>query len=101
MNVSWMTKLDTNVFVRFQMQDNPKQSRATPALSLSLPKGVTGFIRREVALVMVWCRNISGADICQTRNGPPDASVLMLETGNGIVRAAGWYCRSGPGFAFR
>jgi len=46
--------LDTNVLVRYLVNDNPKQAQAARALLAKLTPQQPGFISREVAVELAW-----------------------------------------------
>ena len=98
-----MTGLDTNVVIRFLMQDEPVQGRAAADLIAALSEDAPGFICREVLVEIVWvlerAYGLGREDICQALDGLLEARELTLEAADRVAQAAERYRRGGPGFA--
>ncbi|WP_378949089.1 PIN domain-containing protein [Paracoccus sp. R86501] len=98
-----MTGLDTNVVVRFLMQDDPAQGKAATDLIAALSEDTPGFICREVLVEIVWvlerAYGLGRDDICHALDGLLEARELTLEAADRVALAAERYRRGGPGFA--
>ena len=98
-----MLALDTNVILRYLVQDNEVQAEAAGFLIESLTADRPGFICREVTVEMVWVLERSYRF---TRSQIADVLVemtltqgLVFEAEDDVVRAALQYRQGGPGFA--
>lgn len=98
-----MLALDTNVILRYLVQDNEVQAEAAGSLIESLTADRPGFICREVIVEMVWVLERSYRF---TRSQIADVLVemtltqgLVFEAEDDVVRAALQYRQGGPGFA--
>lgn len=98
-----MLALDTNVILRYLVQDNEVQAEAAGSLLESLTADRPGFICREVTVEMVWVLERSYRF---TRSQIADVLVemtltqgLVFEAEDDVVRAALQYRQGGPGFA--
>ncbi len=98
-----MLALDTNVILRYLVQDNEVQAEAAGSLIESLTADRPGFICREVTVEMVWVLERSYRF---TRSQIADVLVemtltqgLVFEAEDDVVRAALQYRQGGPGFA--
>lgn len=98
-----MLALDTNVILRYLVQDNEVQAEAASSLIESLTPDRPGFICREVIIEMVWVLERSYRF---TRTQIADVLVemtltqgLVLEAEDDVVRAALQYRQGGPGFS--
>ncbi len=98
-----MLALDTNVILRYLVQDNEVQAEAAGSLIESLTADRPGFICREVIIEMVWVLERSYRF---TRSQIADVLVemtltqgLVFESEDDVVRAALQYRQGGPGFA--
>lgn len=100
-----MIALDTNVLVRFLVDDDPDQQADAAALLEGLTPENPGFVAREVALELVWVlsrgyglsrKRTAGllAELLETR-------ALVFEDAGDVAQAAAGYGRGGPGFADR
>lgn len=98
-----MIGLDTNVLVRFLVQDEPEQAVAAAALISGLTEAAPGFVRREVMVEPVWALEpaygLDRADIARAPNGLLEARELIVEAADGVAVAADRYRKGGPGFA--
>lgn len=98
-----MTGLDTNVLVRFLVQDDAAQAKAAQELMATFTEAEPGFICREVLVELVWVLErayaLSRADIAQTIDGLLEARELVIETGDRAAIAVDRYRKGGAGFA--
>lgn len=98
-----MTGLDTNVVIRFLMQDDAEQGRMASDLIATLTEEAPGFVCREVLVEIVWvlerAYGLGRDDICQALDGLLEAQELVLEAAERVALAAERYRRGGPGFA--
>ncbi|MXY38409.1 MAG: type II toxin-antitoxin system VapC family toxin [Rhodospirillaceae bacterium] len=100
-----MIALDTNVLVRYLVNDEPDQAEAARTLIESLSADRPAYVCREVAVELCWVleRNYSFSrdriatileDIVATEE-------LRVEEMEDVVRAANGYRRGGAGFSDR
>lgn len=98
-----MIGIDTNVLVRFLVQDDPAQARAATRLFASLTETRPAYLPREVVLETVWvlerAYKFSRADISKAIDGLLEAREVVLEAADQIGRAVDRYVKGGPGFA--
>lgn len=98
-----MTGLDTNVLVRFLMQDDPEQGPVAMAVMSSLSEGEPGFVSREVLVELVWVLDraygLSRTAIVTAINGLLEARELVVEVADRVAIATDRYAQGGPGFA--
>jgi len=98
-----MIGLDTNVLVRFLVQDDPEQAAVATALIASLTEDAPGFVSREVMVELVWVLERAyghdRGDIAQALDGLLEAQELILDAADRVAIAADRYRRGGPGFA--
>ncbi|MFC3088702.1 PIN domain-containing protein [Tabrizicola soli] len=98
-----MIGLDTNVLVRFLVQDEPEQAAAAAALISGLTEAAPGFVCREVMVELVWvlerAYGLDRADIVRALDGLLEARELTLEAADRVAVAADRYRKGGPGFA--
>lgn len=98
-----MIGLDTNVLVRFLVQDDPDQAGAATALFGGLTEAEPGYICREVLVELVWvlerAYGLGRADIVRALDGLLEARELVIEAADRVVLAADRYRKGGPGFA--
>jgi predicted nucleic-acid-binding protein len=88
--------LDTNVLVRFLVQDDPDQARAAGVLIAGLTEADPGFVCREVLLELVWVLERAYG---LARQGLLEARELVVEGGDRVAVAADRYRKGGAGFA--
>ena len=100
-----MIALDTNVLVRYLVNDDPPQAEAARALLAELTSERPGFVCREVAVELAW--------VLERAYGFPRDRVaavleelvateeLRFEAAGDVVRAADGYRRGGAGFSDR
>lgn len=98
-----MTGLDTNVLVRFLVQDDAEQARAAQVVIASLGEAEPGFVSREVLVELVWvlerAYGLPRADIARALDGLLEACELIIEAADHVAIAVDRYRRGGPGFA--
>ena len=98
-----MIGLDTNVLVRFLVQDDADQARVAGALIAGLTLDDPGFVCREVVLELVWvlerAYGLARSDIAAALNGLLEAQELVVESGDRVAVAADRYRKGGAGFA--
>lgn len=98
-----MIGLDTNVLVRFLVQDDPEQARAASRLITALTEADPGFVCREVLVELVWvlerAYRLSRSDIARALEGLLEARELMIETADRVAIAVDRYRKGGAGFA--
>lgn len=98
-----MIGLDTNVVVRFLVQDDPDQSAAATRIFSALTETDPGFICREVLVELVWvlerAYRLGRADIAQALDGLLESRELVIEDADRAARATDRYRRGGAGFA--
>lgn len=98
-----MIGLDTNVLVRFLVQDDPEQATAATALIGGLTAAEPGFICREVMVELVWvlerAYGLGRADVSQALDGLLEAQELVVEAADRVALAADRYRKGGAGFA--
>ena len=87
-----MIGLDTNILVRFLVQDDPAQSAAARSLLTRCSTKEPGFIGREVLVELVWvlerAYGQSAAKISSTLMGLLEAEELVLEDSEDVATAA-------------
>lgn len=98
-----MIGLDTNVLVRFLVQDDPDQARAASTVIGNLTEAEPGFVCREVLVELVWvlerAYRLPRSDIAQALEGLLEARELVIETADRVAVAADRYRKGGAGFA--
>ena len=98
-----MLALDTNVLLRYLVQDDEAQAEAASSLIESLTVDRPGFICREVIIEMVWVLERSyrftRAQIADVLVEMTLTQGLVFESEDDVVRAALQYRQGGPGFA--
>lgn len=98
-----MIGLDTNVLVRFLVQDDPEQTAAATALLSSLTEAEAGFVCREVLVELVWvlerAYGLTRGDIGTALDGLLEARELVIEAADRVAVAVDRYRKGGPGFA--
>jgi predicted nucleic-acid-binding protein len=95
--------LDTNVLVRFLVQDDPGQAEAASSLIAALTEDSPGFVCREVLVELVWVLEracgLGRDDIARALDGLLAARELVLEAADHAALALDRYRKGGPGFA--
>lgn len=98
-----MIGLDTNVLVRFLVQDEPEQAKAASALFAGLTSEVPGFLCREVLVELVWvlerAYGLSRLDIARALDSLLEARELVVEAADRVAVAVDRYRKGGAGFA--
>ncbi|WP_296644187.1 PIN domain-containing protein [Roseinatronobacter sp.] len=98
-----MIALDTNVLVRFLVQDDPEQARLAGAAIDALTETVPGFISREVLIELVWvlerAYRLSKPDIAGALDGLLASAELEIEDADAVGSALELYRNDGFGFA--
>ena len=100
-----MIALDTNVLVRFLVNDDPRQGEAARALLAELASDRPGFVCREVAVELSWVLDraygFSRDRIATVFEELVACEELQFEASDDVIRAADGSRRGGPGFADR
>jgi len=95
--------LDTNVLVRFLVQDDPAQARVAAAVMDGLRDDAPGFVGREVLLELVWVLDraygFGRAEIAAALDGLLSATELVIEDGDDVGLVVDRYRSAGHGFA--
>lgn len=98
-----MTGIDTNVLVRFLVQDDIAQAKAAQDLIATFTEAAPGFICREVLIELVWVLERAYAfprpDIARAIDGLMEARELVIEAADRAAIAVDRYRKGGPGFA--
>ncbi|MDD7973940.1 PIN domain-containing protein [Roseinatronobacter alkalisoli] len=98
-----MIALDTNVLVRFLVQDDPDQARMANALFEQLTGSAPGFVSREVLVELVWvlerAYGYARPDIAVALDGLLSAIELEIEAADDVGQAVERYRNDGFGFA--
>ena len=100
-----MIALDTNILLRFLIDDDREQAKAARALLERLTPEQPGFVCREVVVEVVWVLErsygFSRDRIATALEELVSADALLFEAGDDIIRAAYGYRGGGAGFADR
>ncbi len=98
-----MIALDTNVIVRFLVQDEAEQSRRATEFVEELSPDDPGLVSREVLLELVWvlerAYGYSRLEIASAIDGLLSSSELILEAADDVGPALDLYRSEGFGFA--
>lgn len=98
-----MIALDTNVLVRFLVDDEPRQARTAREFLERLTGEQPGFVCREVIVELVWVLERAYGFSRQRIAGVLDALMateeLRIESSDDVARAALQYGRGGVGFS--
>lgn len=98
-----MIALDTNVLVRFLVQDDPDQARIANTVLDQLTDAAPGFVGREVLVELVWvlerAYGYQRADIAAALDGLLSAIELEIEAADEVGVAVDRYRNDGFGFA--
>lgn len=98
-----MIALDTNVLVRFLVNDEPRQSAAARALLAELTADRPGFVCREVAVELSWVLDraygFSRDRIARVLEELVGTEALQFEAADDVIRSAEGYRRGGAGFS--
>jgi predicted nucleic-acid-binding protein len=95
--------LDTNVLVRFLVQDDPAQGAQASDCVASLSEAAPGFIAREVMVETVWvlerAYGLSRPQIAAALEGLLEARELVVEASDRVAIALNRYAKGGAGFS--
>ena len=98
-----MIALDTNVLVRFLVDDEPGQARTAREFLEQLSREQPGFVCREVIVELVWVLERTYGFSRERIEGVLDALIatdeLQIEASDDVARAALQYGRGGAGFS--
>ena len=98
-----MIGLDTNVLVRYVMQDDPKQSARASRLIESLTPEAPGFVPIVALVELVWvltsCYDLTREQIAQALDGLLRAKEIVLEQAEQVSQALRTFGASGADFA--
>lgn len=98
-----MIALDTNVLVRFLVQDDPDQARLASEVIDQLTESGPGFVGREVLVELVWvlerAYRLGRAEIAGALDGLLASTELVIEGADDIGPALELYRNDGFGFA--
>jgi predicted nucleic-acid-binding protein len=98
-----MIALDTNVLVRFLVQDDPAQGATARRVIASLAANVPGFIGREVMVELVWvlerAYGFARAEVAAAIGGLLAALEIEVEAADDVGAALFRYRDEGFGFA--
>jgi len=93
--------IDTNVLVRFLVQDDPAQGAQAREFMTGLSEGTPGFIAREVMVEVVWvlerAYGLSRTQIAAALEGLLEARELVVETSDRVAIALDRYGKGGAG----
>ena len=100
-----MIALDTNVLVRYLVDDDPAQAEAARALLAELSSERLGFICREVSVELAWILDraygFSRNRIATVFEELAATKEIHLEAADDVIRAADGYGRGGADFSDR
>jgi len=95
--------LDTNILVRFLVQDHPEQARLAGEIIDLLADDAPGFISREVLIELVWvlerAYRLGRDEIAAALDGLLSATELQIEGSDEVGSALELYRNDGFGFA--
>jgi predicted nucleic-acid-binding protein len=95
--------LDTNVLVRFLVQDDPDQARIASEIIEQLTEEASGFVSREVLVELVWvlerAYRLARAEIAGAIDGLLASTELVVEGADALGAALELYRNDGFGFA--
>ena len=98
-----MIGLDTNVLVRFLVQDDPAQGAQAREFMTGLSEGKPGFIAREVMVEMVWvlerAYDLPRPQIAAALESLLEARELVVEASDQVTIALDRYGKGGAGFS--
>lgn len=98
-----MIALDTNVIVRFLVQDDPQQSAEADAIIARLTPDTPGFLSREVMVELVWvlerAYRLPRSDIAASVDGLLSSHELVVEAADRVGLAVERYRHGGAGFS--
>ena len=95
--------VDTNVLVRYLVDDDARQAEAARALLAELASEQPGFVCREVAVELAWVLDraygFSRDRIATVFEELVATDELHFEAADDVIRAADGYRRGGAGFS--
>lgn len=98
-----MIALDTNVLVRFLVQDDPLQAQLATDIVEQLTDDAPGFLSREVLIELVWvlerAYRFGRAEIAIAIGDLLSATELEIEGADAVAPALELYRNDGFGFA--
>ena len=98
-----MTALDTNVIVRYLVDDNAEHAEAARALLDELTPGNPGFICREVIVEVAWVLERSyrfaRTRVAEALMDLTASDSLIVENSDDVAAAAHLYRQGGAGFS--
>ena len=98
-----MIALDTNVLVRFLVQDDPEQARLAGEVMDQLTEDAPAFVGREVLVELVWvlerAYRLGRAEIAGALDGLLASTELVIEGADQVGPALELYRNDGFGFA--
>ncbi|NHQ74536.1 type II toxin-antitoxin system VapC family toxin [Roseovarius gahaiensis] len=98
-----MIALDTNVLVRFLVQDDPEQAELATRVIDQLTDDAQGFVSREVLIELVWvlerAYRLGRPEIATALDGLLSATELDIEGSDEVAPALELYRNDGFGFA--
>lgn len=98
-----MITLDTNVLVRFLVQDDAKQGQAAADLVETLTETDQGYICREVIIELVWvferAYKMTRAQIAPVIEGLLSSREFLVENSDRVGLALARYETGGAGFS--
>ena len=98
-----MTALDTNVIVRYLVDDNAEHAEAARALLDELTPGNPGFICREVIVEVAWVLERSyrfaRTQVAEALMDLTASDSLIVENSDDVAAAAHLYRQGGAGFS--
>lgn len=98
-----MIGLDTNVLVRYVMQDDPKQSEKASRLIESLTPETPGFVPLVALVELVWvltsCYDLSHEQVAQALEALLRAKEIVLERAEQVSQALRVFDASAADFA--
>ena len=100
-----MIALDTNVLVRFLVQDDPKHGQAAAELVDGLTEQEPGYICREVIVELVWvlerAYKMTRAQIAPAVEGLLTSREFVVEDADRVGLGLARYAMGGAGFSDR
>ena len=98
-----MIGLDTNVLVRYVMQDDPRQSQKASRLIESLTSEAPGFVPLVALIELVWvltsCYELTREQVAQALDALLRAKEIVLERAEQVSQALRTFGASGADFA--
>ena len=98
-----MIAVDTNVLVRYLVEDDPGQAQAARTLLYGLSSDLPGFVCREVMVELVWvlerAYQFSRDQIASVLEELVSTEGLVVEAADDVARASLSYRDGGVGFS--